>query len=122
MTKKQRLILTAAGGLVLVLVVLVIGLASGFSADNYCLLNVSNNDAGTSGVLAVPQSNATQSVCDSVANNFQVNWDQGTGGNGASLVIYDDKPGFLTTQQQQNSSGTLTGDPSVLILSGNWAG
>ena len=51
--------------------------ASG-SSDNYCLLNVNDNEYGGSGVLAVPQANATQSVCESVADNTQESFDEGT--------------------------------------------
>jgi hypothetical protein len=82
------------------------------SLDNYCLLSVSNNDDGTQGVLAVPQTGATQSLCNSAADNTQedANEDVGEVGDivnaldneGGSFAIYADKPGYLNPYQQNN--------------------
>jgi FKBP-type peptidyl-prolyl cis-trans isomerase len=96
--------------------------ASGASgpADNYCLLNVNDNLYGGSGVLAVPQASATQSVCDSVADSTQESIDQGTDDTGAMFVIYADKPGYLTACQQENMTlfGTADELPGWIVYSG----
>jgi hypothetical protein len=82
------------------------------SRDNFCLLSVRNNDDGTRGVLAVPQVAATQSLCGSVAYTTQEDATDGVGAVGdivnalgnahSSFVIYANKPGYLTPDQQAN--------------------
>jgi hypothetical protein len=93
-------------------------------SDNYCLLNVNDNEFGGSGVLAVPQANATQSVCDSVAASAQQSWDAGTNDTGAVFVVYGDKPGYLSACQQYHMTLFGTGDelPGWIVYSGTVAG
>ena len=82
--------------------ILVAANAAAGPADNYCLLSVNDNEYGGSGVLAVPQANATQSVCNSVADSTQESTDAGTDDTGSMFVIYGDKPGYLSACQQEN--------------------
>jgi len=60
---------------------------------------------------AVPQSNATQSVCDSVAGNSQESFDEGTCDSGAMFVITGDKLGFVTAYPQENTIQFSSGTP-----------
>jgi energy-coupling factor transporter transmembrane protein EcfT len=100
----------------------IVQLATSGPGDNYCLLDVSNNEDGGSGVLAVPQANATQSVCDTVNINTQQSFDQG--GSGSMLAITGDKPGYVTACQQDHMTLFGMGDelPGWLVYSGTVAG
>jgi hypothetical protein len=100
-------------------VVLFRAVVSGTQQDNYCLLSVGDNFDGTTGVLAVPQADATQSVCDSVAESTQE--DVGDEDAAGSFVIDADRPGYLTPYQQNNML-TLGFGSADLVYSGTVLG
>lgn len=106
----------------LVSVTAIVQAAASGPGDNYCLLNVNDNTYGGSGVLAVPQANATQSLCDSVANSTQQSFDAGNAGS--MLVITGDKPGYVTACQQDHMTLFGTGNelPGWLVYSGTVGG
>lgn len=119
-TARRRPRWAIAGGVVFV--VLLIGglvlfrtVVSGTQQDNYCLLSVDDNIDGATGILAVPQAGATQSVCDSVAVSAQQSADDEDAGG--SFVVTADRPGYLTPYQQNNME-TVPGN-SDLVYSGN---
>jgi hypothetical protein len=99
-------------------VVLFRAVVSGMQRDNYCLLSVDDNIDGATGILAVPQVGATQSVCDSVAVSAQESADDEDAGG--SFVVTADRPGYLTPYQQNNME-TLVGN-SDLVYSGTVLG
>lgn len=62
----------AATAIVAVIVGVTVGVSNGAPAENYCLYIGTNNQTGTPGTLAVPQSGATQSSCDALETSVQL--------------------------------------------------
>lgn len=103
------------------------------SGDNFCFVSTRDELTGDTGVLAIPQSSATQSECDAVALQFQsdVINDVGPDGDyvnafvGTHLAVDSDKPGYLSSSQQYNDEATFgyaDGLRNWFVVSGTVAG
>ena len=94
----------------------------GLLGDNYCLFNMDDDQWGGSGVLAVPQANATQAACDQLGVDDQQQFDDG--GAGSMMTIVSDKPGYLSERQQENDKtwGTTAGLQGWYVVSGTVGG
>jgi hypothetical protein len=87
------------------------------SIGNYCLYSGDSSEWGTSGVLAVPQADATQSSCDALESSVQAAFQNSQTGV-YEWSITSDRPATLSYDQEQNLSlfsGLSTG---WLIYSG----
>ena len=103
------------------------------SGDNFCFVTTRVDTDLQAGVLAIPQSDATQGKCDAVAEQFQsdVLNDDGPDGDyvnalvGPHLSVMSDKPGYLSASQQYNDEavfGIPDGLKNWFVVSGTVAG
>jgi hypothetical protein len=103
------------------------------SGNNFCFVNTEDEMTAETGVLAIPQSGATQGKCDAVAQQFQsdVLNDAGPDGDyvnalvGTHLAVDSDRPGYLSASQQYNDEavfGIPDGLKNWFVVSGTVAG
>jgi hypothetical protein len=106
----------AAAAIAAAIVGVTVGAPNGQSPEGYCLY-AGINQAGNPGTLAVPESNSTQSSCNSLEESVQIlfaNWQT----RNESFAIFRDRPAALSSSQAA-ALKPFTAQPGWLIYSGS---